>query len=552
MFKPKTVIRKILFHVSRLFIIVLVIFISCRKIDRLTINENPIARLENGFFTNHAPTDPVVKAVLEFVKRENEKKHFVPNLIDKIGYPYWDKAIVKDKNKPGGRSYSDSTTTVFIPFVLDSANTVNTTLIVRASPSDTNFLLLPDWKYADQTYGSPEVDSTAENVALLFMMEDRSVFGYDRFKITDNNLFSSISSPPGFNGREIKINNNSNGRTALEYEVEVCFNRYICPYSGPGEYCALRGSCDYMNCAANSDEVPCILLASNCWTYTFNVDDGLWSTGGGGGPEGGQYGGSGAGWNSWDTPICEEEPQGRLSTYQDCGPGWTPPEILVEALANQSIIDSLQGYPCAQAILAQLPGINDTAKAILKNVFGVDSLVNIIFVADSTLPQNVNASTQVSSIQFDQYTGFFKIRIRINPWVLTNSSKEFIIKTMFHEAIHAFINYHWLKYTNGLMDSTSFKQMFPKIWDYKKTPYSNPAQHTQIAYSYVDDIMSIVHSFNALVADSTNKAISWSGLFETQAWKDLGSDTIQFNRLRTTARNGTSTEMQALHLQKCN
>lgn len=294
----------------------------------------------------------------------------------------------------------------------------------------------------------------------------------------------------------------------------------------------------------------CTLISSLCFSYFYNVGTSQWSTGGGGGPEGG--GGAGGGWNSWDPPNCEEEPEGRYAVYQDCGPGWVTPAIIVEALANQSIIDSLQGYPCAQQILAQLPSINDTAKAILQNVFGVDSLVNIIFVADATLPQNVNASTQVSTIQFDPNTGFFKIRIRINPWVLTNSSKEFIIKTMFHEAIHAFINYHWLKYANGLMDSTTFKQMFPKIWDYKKTPYSNPAQHAQIAYSYVDDIKSIVNSFNSSVADSTNRAISWSGLYETQAWKDLGNDTIQLNRLRTTARNGTSSEMQALNLQKCN
>ena len=100
-------------------------------------------------------------------------------------------------------------------------------MIVRTNPSDTSFLILADWQYANQTYGSPSVDSTAENVALLFMLEDRSVFGYDRFTITDNDLFSSISSTPGFNGREIKMSDNSNARTALEYEVEVCFV-YLC------------------------------------------------------------------------------------------------------------------------------------------------------------------------------------------------------------------------------------------------------------------------------------------------------------------------------------
>ncbi|MEN9549622.1 MAG: hypothetical protein RIR12_2213 [Bacteroidota bacterium] len=50
----------------------------------------------------------------------------------------------------------------------------------------------------------------------------------------------------------------------------------------------------------------------------------------------------------------------------------------------------------------------------------------------------------------------------------------------------------------------------------------------------------------------TNKGISWSGLYETQAWKDLGDDTLQLNRLRTAARSGTLAEMTVLKLKKCN
>ncbi len=545
MTKLSTVFEKYLCSVYFFISLALVLIISCRKIDIIKVTQSPNINSERRFFTEHLPDDALVKSVLGFVKRENEKKQFVHKLINKIGYPYWDKAIVKQGgSSSNGRTTSDSTNTVFIPFVLDNANTVNNTLIVLISPSDTNFLLLADWQYANQSFGPPSVDSTAENVALLFMMEDKNVFGYDRFTITDSNLFRTIPTSPNYDGREIRFPA-SNARTMLEYEVEVCFNTYSCPY--PWD---CRFGCDYLTGCIADDEPYCQLIVSVCWYYTYDVDMGQWSTGGGGGPEGG--GGAGGGWNSWDPPICEEEPQGRSMTYQDCGPGWTPPGILVEALANQSIIDSLQGYPCAQGILAQLPSINDTAKAILKNVFGVDSVVNITFIADSTLPQSVNAVTQPTSIQFNPTTGFFNIKIKINTWVLKNSSKEFIIKTMFHEAIHAFIDYHWKKYTNGLMDSTTFKQQFPKIWDYKKTPYNNLAQHTEIATSYVDDIMSIVRSFNSLVADSTNKAISWSGLYETQAWKDLGSDTIQLNRLRVASRSGTQTEMQALNLVKCN
>src|SRR5215510_1383202 len=90
---PKHTIGKTSTYFLVTALIILILIVSCRKIDRLTVDENPVVRLENGFFTNHAPTDAVVKSVLEFVKRENDKHRFVFNLIDKIGYPYWDKAI---------------------------------------------------------------------------------------------------------------------------------------------------------------------------------------------------------------------------------------------------------------------------------------------------------------------------------------------------------------------------------------------------------------------------------------------------------------------------
>ncbi len=331
---PKPAFGKFPHHYLLVPFIALILVISCRKIDQIVAREKPIVTPETRFFTEHVPKDTLVKSVLGFVKRENEKHQFVNNQIKKIGYPYWDKAIVKQGgSSSNGRSTSDSTNTVFIPFVLDNANTVNNTLIVIINPSDTNFLLLADWQYADQSFGPPSVDSTAENVALLFMMEDKNVFGYDRFTITDSNLFRTIATSPNYNGREIRFPA-SNARTMLEYEVEVCFNTYSCPY--PWD---CRFGCDYLTGCIADDEPYCQLIVSVCWYYTYDVGMGQWSTGGGGGPEGG--GGAGGGWNSWDPPICEEEPQGRSTTYQDCGPGWTPPGINVPVEASQAYKDSL-------------------------------------------------------------------------------------------------------------------------------------------------------------------------------------------------------------------
>jgi len=197
--------------------------------------------------------------------------------------------------------------------------------------------LVADWQYASKSYGSATADSTAESMSLLFMLEDQSVFGYNRFTITDSDLFKSIPVQPGGNGREIKLNQ-SNQRTGqqnreslYQLEVEVCFNSYVCNWP---DYCSQHGGCDYVNCISSTN--PCYLVASICFYYYYDIDAEQWSTGSGGGPEGG---GGGGGWNNWDPPQCPGPTGGRLSQYQDCDPGWTPPGIIVP----------IEVDPCADA-----------------------------------------------------------------------------------------------------------------------------------------------------------------------------------------------------------
>ncbi|TMI71915.1 MAG: hypothetical protein E6H09_11910 [Bacteroidetes bacterium] len=343
-------------HLCLLLFLLAITLINCKKADQIVEKTSATAR-ESKFFTNHTPADPLIKSVLGFVKRENEKHQFVNELIKKIGYPYWDKAIVAPRRAgANSRVDSDSTNTIFIPFVLDSAKTVNTTLIVETSPSDTNFLLIADWQYKSRPYASPSVDSAAENVALLFIMQDRNVFGYDRFTITDSNLFRSLQNSNSA-GREIRVGNSggrlgSQQRVSLDYEVEVCFNTYVCPWP---DYCGPHGGCDYMNCVSSTN--PCYLVSSICWTYYYDIGSGEWSESGDGGPAGG---GSGGGWNNWEPPVCEEPTGGRVNQYEDCGPGWTPPGIDVPIEAENPC-DATDANSGAQATL-QFIGLKPTVQ----------------------------------------------------------------------------------------------------------------------------------------------------------------------------------------------
>ena len=132
----------------------LIIFITCRKIDHQP-EKVSIDIKESDFFTKHQSGDPYIQSIMDFIKRKNEKEHFVDNWIQKIGYSYWDKSIKKQKRGiASGRISNDTINTLFIPFVIGSQNIVNTTLVVNTSPSDTNFHFIANWQYKNRPYGS--------------------------------------------------------------------------------------------------------------------------------------------------------------------------------------------------------------------------------------------------------------------------------------------------------------------------------------------------------------------------------------------------------------
>ena len=265
------------------------------------------------------PEDSLVLAVMGLRKTTNEKYNFADNLINKIGYPYWHKSIVINKVGTATRTLTDSTNTVFIPFVMDIENTVNTTLVINTSPSDTNFHFIADWQYRNYIYGQPAADTTAENVALLFMLLDRNVFGYEKFIITDSNLFSTTPGQPDLNDREIRINTPNTGRISTSYVVTVCNNTYHCG----SQVCRGRGWCDYDSGCPTG---VCWPISSVCLEYIYETDPGGGNNGSGG--SGGSWSGGNGGSNpNWTPPNCPYNQS--LDDPPECQPGWNPPTIII-------------------------------------------------------------------------------------------------------------------------------------------------------------------------------------------------------------------------------
>ncbi|HRA12502.1 MAG: hypothetical protein KAY50_04870 [Chitinophagaceae bacterium] len=126
---------------------------GCRKVDR--VDDRPtdvieISNIEQKFFNNNAPINPLVKIFNGLLQKKNEKLKFVEKTVSKIGYPVWNKAITIPKlgTTQGRGNSGDSATLTYIPFVRETENFVNASMIIEATTIDTSFEYLCDWQYS--------------------------------------------------------------------------------------------------------------------------------------------------------------------------------------------------------------------------------------------------------------------------------------------------------------------------------------------------------------------------------------------------------------------
>jgi len=124
---------------------VLVIYAACRKIDYNPPKKDNKAG--NDFFLAYPANDKSVLAVQGYMRREDEKYNFIDKMVERIGFPWWNKATVllDDIRQNNSRSGTgDSLTIVYLPFVREGENFVNAIMQFSMTQLDTNWRGLCD------------------------------------------------------------------------------------------------------------------------------------------------------------------------------------------------------------------------------------------------------------------------------------------------------------------------------------------------------------------------------------------------------------------------
>jgi len=340
----------------------MLVYISCRKTDLQSekITEKTGSSIENKFFASHRSPDPEENTIVEFIKRINGKTPFVESTVKQIGYPRWDKAI---KTKPPAKSSSIKVASTgqtrttgsspsnydiyYIPFVRDSQNQVNASMVIKMSATDTSVSYLCDWQYRQLQNDDNKLNDEAANFAIFFMFLDKTVFGHTKFQILDKNIFTNNGHSPEsieLNSHSASANIKINQLVLEEFCQDVTFSWNDCPFLSSGRPCRNQPYCD-----------RCSEYCTASLSYTYCWQEWVGGGGGGGGDGGGGTGGSGGGGDTGVGAIppnpCEQPTPGSIRVSQtqtnpgvkvnflcNVSPGWTPdpyaPEQL-ELMGNQ-------------------------------------------------------------------------------------------------------------------------------------------------------------------------------------------------------------------------
>ncbi|MEC3878773.1 hypothetical protein [Parapedobacter sp. 10938] len=251
------------------------------------------------------------------------------------------------------------------------------------------------------------------------------------------------------------------------------------------------------------------LMGTTCYTTTVSAYvNGMLNTTytsttciGSGGP------GQDDGWG----PLPEPDP--RIGNEDD-GSGDDTPENRNLTL---DITDKLNDYPCAQALVAQLTTLDNGLAKLLDEIFGNSENFNVNFESSDLLADDEDGTETGQGLSLDNWDNpTYTSTIKLNTFILENATKEYILITMYHEALHSF-----LRAERNRLGSTAFSTKYPGFTEYEYTygngkrtkKYKIAQTHARFAI-YVDALTDAIQSFNPDMPLASARAMAKMGIVE--------------------------------------
>lgn len=214
-------------------------------------------------------------------------------------------------------------------------------------------------------------------------------------------------------------------------------------------------------------------------------------------------------------------------------------------------------FPCIVRLLDTISAagnLTSRAQVALNQIFNVGKKIHLTLrVENSWTKDSIDGATTVDSAWTttlaDGTEGLdFYAKIALNPWLLKNATKEYIASTIIHEAFHAYIDYKYLQYRKGIIDSNAFKTLFPLYWPPRYLAGTgiyimptNLLQHQVMAANLIQAMASPLYglsnnSMSPVMKDSLYRALSWGGLEASTTWRTK-TDTCNIMAINRVARD---------------
>jgi len=132
-------------------------------------------------------------------------------------------------------------------------------------------------------------------------------------------------------------------------------------------------------------------------------------------------------------------------------------DISLPEKVDEIVITELKEYPCAFAIAQELPNLDNNIAKLLVEIFGINNKINVTFKTADLATADGTTIMRGDKNNFDA-------TITLDKGMLSTATKEFILATMYHEVLHAYLLYEW---TN--LGTSAFFAKYPTAETYDVT-----------------------------------------------------------------------------------
>lgn len=541
------------------FIMSFTVINSCRRIQHDELTQQIPKTTESKFFDLPVSVDPIIKALADKIHRQDEQYHFVDDLVKRVGFPIWDKSLIvtnEGVRNATARIMDDSTTLIYVPFAVDSAQLVKATLLAQLSPEDSIFRLLYSWEYKRFGFDSAANNYVwkAKDIFHLFTTFQRSIYNHQSFQVTDGRIFGGDSAWQPLASFD---QNNSWQRLNTLQPVTVCDIYITCDTSCKRAF-KTSSTADYYWCG-------CPAVQNLCTVRWLNVDPGagtlpslFYTTDIGGGGTSDPL--------SWWVNPCPNGGGGsvsKMSVTEECSAsGWTPmpttggilyPQLGFHHLETwdvsaedygkieywrQNNIDTSKLDSCRRIILNKL--MNNLSGNLLGKI--LNNMARSIYESSNLEKFKVkyqikrldSVVAQTDAYSYNSTTQVFSCTISLDSAIANTATDIYVAGTILHESIHAYLKSLLYRIKNGVtltqLQAMSYDSVFTEYVDSLRVRNrtliptilkDNQYDHNYMASKLLEIIADALKKFenNTIGDDRYYWFMSWKGLYQSKPWK---------------------------------